>query len=267
MTYTIPPGTPKAIKAAAFGRELIKACQARDVSLNELQRATGVGATSLDNYRMGRILPKVSVAMALAATLQWPKLGEMIVAARTFTCARAGCERTFRNDTGAPRQFCSEDCVRIKNKLLLTARANRRTGQSGMWSPSAAQAVRTARAGMKIADERQALLMDSIAAMCAGCEPEGVCRTAECPLRPHSPLPLARYESGDPRTNADIRAASWTPERRERYIAALNERWAKPGAREAAAEQMRQYHADHPEHADLTRAGVIRRDARRRATA
>ena len=259
MTYTIPPGTPKAVTAAAFGRELVKAVKARGTSIKELERVTGVGHSSIDNYRRGLILPKVEVARALAATLSWPRLAEMIVSARTFVCARAGCGRTFRNDTGAPRRFCSDDCVRIKNKLLSTARANRQVGQSGSWSPSAAVAVRTARSGLRIADERAGLLSDAIAAMCAGCEPEGVCRTADCPLRSFSPLPLEAHREGVPRTISDIRRGSFTPARRAAITAGLTRRWADPAEHATQSERLRQYHAEHPELADKTRAGVAAR--------
>jgi transcriptional regulator with XRE-family HTH domain len=267
MTYTIPPGTPKAVKAAAFGRELVKARTARGIPRKELHRVTGIGINSLIGYEAGATLPKLEAARALAETLRWPRLAEMIVAARTFTCARTGCQQTFRNDTGAPRRYCSADCQQVQEQLRKAAAANRAAGRAGVWSSRDAAATKSLRAGLAIADERVAVLTSAIEAMCAGCEPEGLCRTPECPLRAHSPLPLATHDAGDPRTLSAIRRDTWTPDRRERFVAALHERWDTPGAREAAAEQMRRYHAEHPEHADLTRAGVRRRDERRRALA
>ncbi len=33
-------------------------------------------------------------------------------------------------------------------------------------------------------------LRGAVASFCRGCEPEGICRTADCQLRPVSPLPL-----------------------------------------------------------------------------
>jgi hypothetical protein len=167
VSFTIPPDSPKAVIAAEFGRELVKACRFRNVPLKELERVTGVGHTALDHYRRGTVLPKTEAAQALARTLDWPRLAEIIIRARTFPCARTGCDRTFRNDTG----------------------------------------------------------------MCAGCEPEGVCRLAECPLRPFSPLPLEVHRQHDqPRTNAEIRVE-------------LNRKAAPK-----RSVSMRAYHAAHPEH-------------------
>ncbi len=263
MTFTIPPGTPKAVKAAAFGRELVKACRSRNVPLKELERVTGVGHTSLDNYRRGLVLPKVEVARALAATLDWPRLASMIAAARTFECARKGCLRTFRNDTGAPRKYCTEMCRRIAENLRQAAARNRRAGQhdarAGVWMSGPRAGEPQLRAALRLADEQAALMDDAIAAMCAGCEPEGVCRTADCPLRPYSPLPLEAHCIGEPRTLDRIRTDSWTPARRERFMAGLQARWADPAEHVAQSERSLRYHAEHPEWADRMRALAARR--------
>jgi hypothetical protein len=216
VSYTIPPESPKAVKAAAFGRELVKACGRRHIPLAELERVTGVGHTSLDNYRRGLILPKVEVALSLATALAWPRLGQMIVAYRTFVCARAGCGRTFRNDTGAPRRYCSETCQRIAGNLRLAQRRTRRAGQTGD-GRTAEAARRQLRSGLALADERARLVESAIGAMCHDCEPDGLCRTAACALRPFSPLPLEVHGNRRPaRTEFAIRSASWTPERRRR---------------------------------------------------
>ena len=256
MTYTIPPDSPKAVKAAAFGRELVEACRRRGVPLKELERATGVGHTSIDNYRRGLSLPKVEVAKALAAALDWPRLATMIVAARTFPCARSGCERTFRNDTGVPRRYCSSACQAI-NANVANARRRLAKGSYGLKRPRTTSRLieqvyvdpwtgqmlalplgddprRAAyRKGMAIADERARLLEDAVAAMCAACEPEGVCRTPDCPLRAFSPLPLEIHQQMAPaRTIERIRAAAAvkaTPTRR----ASMRRRWADPAWRAA----------------------------------
>ena len=41
-----------------------------------------------------------------------------------------------------------------------------------------------------LAERRLTVHQRSVAAYCAGCEPEGRCVTPDCPLRPVSPLPL-----------------------------------------------------------------------------
>lgn len=246
MTYTIPADSPKAVKAAAFGRELVKACRARGVPLKELERATGVGHTSLDNYRRGLILPKVEVAKALAHALDWPQLASMIVAARTFACARAGCERTFRNDTGAPRRYCSEMCRRIAQNLRDAEHRRRSGGQTGDRRTLDA-ALRQLRSGLAIADERSLLLEGAIDAMCRGCEPDGVCRLADCPLRPFSPLPLAVHlQRAEPRTEFEIRSSARS----------------RPEVVAAASEKMRAWHADPANaamHSERIRAAFARR--------
>lgn len=244
MTFTIPAGSPKAAKAAAFGRELVKACQARGIPLKELERATGVGHTSLDNYRRGLSLPKLEVARSLATALDAPALARMIVAARTFDCARAGCGRTFRNDTGAPRRYCSDSCRHIAENVRLAARRARSHGQTGDGRAKEAQ-VRRLRAGMAIADERGRLLEDAIAAMCAGCEPEGVCRDTACPLRPFSPLPIEIHPlRSQPRTEFAIRSASWTPERvHNQGVKMRQARAADPTIRERVSAASSAHHA------------------------
>lgn len=62
-------------------------------------------------------------------------------------------------------------------------------------------------------------LAEAIEAMCRDCEPEGSCRAPACPLRAHSPLPLAVHEAGEVRTLGQIRADSWTSARREKAVA------------------------------------------------
>jgi hypothetical protein len=229
MSYTIPPGSPKSVKAAAFGRELVKACKTRGIPFNGLERAIGTGHSSLDNYRRGLILPKVETAKALAAVLDWPRLATMIVEARTFVCARHGCGRTFRNDTGAPRRYCTAMCLRINANLRIAEQRMRRAGQSGDARTRAA-AMRRLKSGLAIADERSKLLESAIAGMCEGCEPEGICHTVECPLRPFSPLPIAVHllRIARPMTDFETRSAGWTPERRARHSELMRNRWADP---------------------------------------
>jgi transcriptional regulator with XRE-family HTH domain len=244
VTFTIAPGSPKAVKAAAFGRELVKACRARDIPLKELERVTGVGHTSLDNYRRGLILPKVEVAQALAAALEAPGLARMIIEARTFVCRRSGCRRTFRNDTGAPRKYCSESCRRIAENVRIAATRARSHGQTRD-ARSKEHQIRRLRGGLAIADERARLVDDAIAAMCAECEPEGVCRTEACPLRAFSPLPLeGRRLRAAPRTEFRIRSDSWTPARIAKHGATMRAvHAADPTIRERVAAGSRARHA------------------------
>lgn len=228
MTYTIPPGTPKAAKATAFGRELTKALRARDVPMKEAARAVGIGRTAIDHYRTGTVLPKTATARALADVLDWPALGRIIAEARTFVCARPGCGRTYRHEGGGPRKYCTPACV---TQAQAERDASTRLRQAGQTKDGRHRAAATAqlRSAARIADERARVAEDAIAAMCRSCEPEGLCRTAECALRPLSPLPFVDGRDGVPRTNLAIRREiAARPEVRAGRSAAMRERWADP---------------------------------------
>ena len=245
MTYTIPPDSPKAVQAAAFGRELMRACVARDVTLKELEHSQGVGHTTLWNYRFGRSLPKLEMAATLAAALEWPKLRDLVVKARTRTCRRPGCRVTFINDIGSEaRRYCTPACGQIAANLKQAEMRARSAGQTGSHQAKRAQ-IQRLRSGLTIADDRARALGDAIAEMCRDCEPEGLCRTAFCPLRGCSPLPLAAHGDTHPvsGTARERRRRAWTPERSAQQRESNKARWARPGECERQAERSRQMHA------------------------
>jgi hypothetical protein len=235
MSFTIPPESPKAIKAAAFGRELVKACRARNVPLKEAGRAAGVGHTALDHYRTGAILPKTATARALAEALDWPKLGEIIAAARTFVCERPGCGRVYRHEGGGPRRYCTSACVRMAEAQRAGSRRLRQAGQSTDGRKRAA-AIAQLRSAARIADERALMAETAIGSYCRECEPEGLCRVAECPLRAFSPLPLATRDVGNPRTHTEIRD-ELNRKAAPKRSAAMTRHWSDPDwrARQVAA--------------------------------
>lgn len=234
MTYTIPPESPKAVKAAAFGRELMRACVARDVTLKEIERSCGIGHTTLWNYRFGRSLPRVEMATTLAVSLDWPRLRDLVVEARTRTCRRSGCRVAFINDIGSEaRRYCSPACGQIAVNLKQAQTRARAAGQTGSHQAKRAQ-IQRLRSGLRIADDRARSLGEAIAEMCRECEPDGLCRMPLCPLRECSPLPLATHGHPDarPHTALENRRRGWTPERREGQRAHNAARWARPGERE-----------------------------------
>lgn len=243
MTWTIPPGTPKAIKAAAFGHELTTALAARDIPMKEAARAVGIGRTALDHYRTGSILPKTRTARALAEVLDWPKLAEIAVAARTFACQRPGCTRTYEHEGGGPRRYCSPDCQRQAEAQRIASTRLRQAAQTGDGRKRAA-AVAQLRSAARIADERAQIAEGAIAKMCRSCEPAGVCKTADCPLRLVSPLPLDPAHRPVPRTARAIRReVANRPEVVAARVAGSHRRWARPGEREAQSERTRAMHA------------------------
>ncbi len=214
MSYAIPAGSPRAATAAAFGRELVKAMAKRDIPRNELHRVTGIGRTALDNYRAGANLPKTEAAAALASVLEWPKLAELVTAARTHPCRR--CGGSFVNEGGnqGAKRYCSVDCRAIAERERQAQTRNRQAGQTND-GRRRYQALALLRSGIRIAEERSQTLVAAIAAMCASCEPEGLCRTEDCPLRAFSPLPLQRHGTGHAATRPalirDRAARRWTP--------------------------------------------------------
>lgn len=224
MTHTIGPDSPKAAIAAELGRELTKAVTTRGIPYKEVERVTGIGHTTMDNYRRGVSFPKTAAAAILAQVLDWPKLLEIVKRGRTGRCRRPGCGRTFYNEGGTPKAYCNVTCRKLHENERIASRRIRQGGQLAARTPAGimtesrrkAEAIRLLRSGLTIAEDRNVILLEAIAAMCRDCEPEGVCRTPDCPLRPHSPLPLARHAiASEPRTEHQVRVDSWKdPERR-----------------------------------------------------
>jgi hypothetical protein len=224
MTHVVKPGTAKAAAAMQFARELQKAVGARDVTWNELERATGIRHTALDSYRRGDSMPRMGPATVLATVLSWPRLVELTREIRSGKCER--CTAPFFNDGGNRKRYCSAQCRMVSERLRRVAQRNRQAGHPTERMTERRrheQAMRLFRSGLRIAEEKSLAQLDAIAAMCNDCEPEGVCRAGDCPLRLFSPLPLAQHDVGFVRDRKTVIAASWTPERR----AAASERSKK----------------------------------------
>jgi len=250
MTFTIPPGAPKAASAAAFGRELVKALEVRKVPRNELWRATGIGRTALDNYRVGASLPLTEAAATLAVALDWPPLLEIVRAARERRCAR--CRAPFRNEGGnmGAKRYCSPACRIIAENERLASKRARQASQTGD-GKRRYQEVARLRSGIRIATEQATEARGAIATMCASCEPQGLCRTADCPLRAFSPLPMATHRSVTPAT-------------RTLAIARRSARRWTPAARAAQSEKTRRLHAEGRMSIDGIRANHPAHDPLRR---
>ena len=244
MTHTIPTGTPRSLTATAFGVELQKALDVRGVSQNELARVIGCGHTTLWHYRFGRTLPKVARATEMAVALDWPKLRTLVLAARTRVCRRVGCGGAFINDIGSEaKRYCSLDCLKVQASAKQAESRARRAGQTGSHQARRAH-VQRLRAAVRHADERAGRLTAAVAAMCAACEPEGLCRDAVCPLRAVSPLPLRAAAIGTPRQEVALRIEQrWTPAHREAQSRVTLARWERPGERERMGEMSRAMHA------------------------
>lgn len=168
MTYKLGPDSPRRASALEFGAELRRAMTRMKIGRRRLHAMTKIGASTIANYRAGLSLPHLDTAHRLANILEDEKLALLIVRARTFTCPID--KREFVYDGEGPRTYCSPSCQRVAEK--------KREGRS-------------TRARAYTAENRVTLLQQAVDAMCRECEPLGLCRMQDCPLRPASPLPLS----------------------------------------------------------------------------
>jgi transcriptional regulator with XRE-family HTH domain len=163
--------SPRRAHARRFGLELDRAVRLRGVSLRSLAVRAGVSRSLLYFYREGVSLPTLEAAGRLAEELDCRRLVAIAEEARSGTCEL--CARAFTSTAGAGnRRFCSDDCRRIAYEHRTRKR------------PARDRAVR--------AERTAARHVAAVDAFCRACEPDGACRTPECPLRVVSPLPLAR---------------------------------------------------------------------------
>lgn len=206
MTVPMTTGTERHAAAVRFGTELSRAMTRRGVGQRTLGDAAKVSRASIVAFRHGQNLPTTPVARRLAEALEWPSLAAIVEEARRGSCAV--CRAPIRLDTGTRRLYCSIPCRNIAGDLARPAERQR----------SAATQLASFKASLE-------LHRGAVVTMCSGCEPEGTCRDAGCPLRPVSPLPLE--------TDAvDAEVAVKAPGR-----------WGHPGEREAWSAYMRQQHA------------------------
>lgn len=278
MTYTIPPDSPKAATAKRFGDELRRVMTERRVSARQLEAALGRRLhTTIYHWRRGAILPRLAVAAELAEALAAPRLLEIVREARSSICEHCGRSWTFDGGSGNKR-YCTAGCrdAAAKNRGRLAryeqheARAYQANDPDRALVARLKQELERVRGGtapvsrkeLRAAIEQyersapqgrlrraQGLLdehMTAVEAMCRGCEPEGLCRAADCALRTVSPLPVVPL--------ADIPLAEpWhhggnTPEARERgrqrrsaSLLALYQR--EPERRQAHSERSRNWWA------------------------
>lgn len=262
----LSPVSPRRVAAAAFGAELRKAMKARGVSVKRLQEAIGGGTSSVAIWKLGDNLPRTDTARRVAEALDWPKLVEIVREARSGSCGR--CGRTFVNEGGALKLYCSSDCRDIAATLRsrpttgalydtvkaelervhgTTLPVSRRTLSRAVERYRLSESKRQVRS--RGVESRLAVVQSAVDAMCRDCEPLGVCREAACPLRAVSPLPLAL----DDRPAAEVRPALGPhhPSNRQAWLTSVQAgnaaRWGRPGEREAAsATMLARYAAETP---------------------
>lgn len=286
MTRPLSPDSPRRLAAARFGAELRKAMTARGIGTKTLAPQARVAPSGIAGYRLGQNLPTIEVATRLAQSLEWPVLRDLAKNGRESACR--ACGRKVVTEGGRPRLYCSSECQWVASKkavgrqspgvaLVESVEAElqrvRDWGGTVKRSTLAAAAEAFHRDSAKgrrvwdLSEKKWADRQAAIDAMCADCEPEGMCQTPECPLRAYSPLPLSkRHLTVDAAQPAEgvhgpthrakwlesMQAAAarrWTPEERERQAAESRRRWAETDL------------------ADRVREGVRKRDERRRQPA
>jgi len=256
VTVPLSAGSSRGVAAAKFGAELRHAMLIRKLGQLRLAEAVGCAKSAIPNWKGGNNLPRVETAAKLAEVLEWPRLIEIARSGRVLTCAR--CKRRVVNEGGAPARFCGIACRNVDEQLrrpaagselaaVVRAELARKVGMKG-GIPRAP--LTAALDGWTKRESRRVQRLDRLAEqvsglhsvvdeMCAWCEPMGVCRTAECPLRPASRLPLQGNAVGEVRPVE----GAWGPTNRPTMLAAIRAanaaRWSRPGERERASARSR----------------------------
>ena len=159
---------------AAMAAELRRALAARGMSGKALGDAIGMSHSTVYDILRNDRLPTVPTAALIADALDWPAIARIAQRDRTKTCAVCGVTFVDAGRNGTARS-CSPECQ--------TTRYQREV--RGVITTSL-------RGRAEVAENRLRRHQAAVAAFCRGCEPEGTCRDARCPLRIVSPLPLAR---------------------------------------------------------------------------
>ena len=120
-------------------------------------------------------------AAMMAEVLECPQLMQMVDSLRSKSCPV--CFVTFIDTTAAmKKEYCKVLCTRVDVQ-------RREREYQGRWKD---RKVMKANGEIRVFTRRYLDAKKAIDAYCRSCEPEGLCRTEDCPLRAQSPLPLAR---------------------------------------------------------------------------
>lgn len=230
MTTVLPPDSHRRLHARKLGAHLSKTLAVRKISKRGLSETLSTSRSLLILWCKGDVLPSIDQARELAEALSDPKILEIVQAGRMLTCPV--CQRQFEWIGGGRATYCSDRCRKYGANDLSRRRSN-----------------------IAMVENELALFRDRVAAFCGDCELDGICKTAECELRPVSPLPL--------RAAVDVEAAQpWrqgplTPEGRAAHARAREARWSRPGERERMGALIRERHpANDPARRDAWRDAV-----------
>ena len=121
------------------------------------------------------------MAARIAEALDSPQLMQAVTAMRTKTCLICGASYIDTTNT-MRKEYCRSLCTRVDVQ-------RKEREYQGQWKD---RKVMKANGEARVFSRRYLDAKKAIDAYCRSCEPEGLCRTEDCPLRSQSPLPLAR---------------------------------------------------------------------------
>lgn len=172
--------------AQKWGRFLLRRIRARGLLLSDVALAVGTQPSAMSEWCRGRKMPQAYYAEAIADAVGDERLWSYWKMLRTKQCGLCGVDFLDLGRNGKAR-YCSEAHAKLGVKRAARqARGN---------------AYKLDRAALSVHRE-------AVAAYCGDCEPAGICRTPECPLRRVSPLPLSTRsihpEAVQPRASAKM---------------------------------------------------------------
>jgi hypothetical protein len=149
-----------------LARQLRHAIDTRGLTMRQLGDMTNLDPQTISNAARGVSLPTFQTVARLAEALEWPLLLQLVAADRKRRCKV--CRQQFVTTHYRPdvRRFCSKKCQQVAWFRTRNHRSH------------------------DVASTRLRAAQTAIEEFCNWHEPEGVCREADCPLRPFSPLPL-----------------------------------------------------------------------------
>lgn len=153
----------------SFAGELRRVMLDRGIRCREVSAALGISLSSVVRWRSGQSMPMHDMVTRLGDLLACEALVTFSLRARLGACEV--CHRPFVSQGRGPnrRRFCGERCQQVSRY---------RRKREAVLDTIAFSRIRLS--------EHQ----EAVAAFCMTCEPEGLCRTADCPLRAVSPLPF-----------------------------------------------------------------------------
>ena len=167
-------------ETAAFAAPLIRAMTEQGIGSTALAAEVGCDHNYINTLRRGEHWPSHVMAVRLAEALMVPRLAAMSLERVQRYCDVCGRGFLLRSARGKTKKRCSKRC---------TVTANRRNAAERDRVRGIRDKALRERVGM-ISRVRLTEHQEAVAAFCRACEPEGLCRTATCELRPVSPLPL-----------------------------------------------------------------------------